>query len=235
MKHYDLLSAGYSFQLNGTSITIEVNLVDGKEYNIPESTPFQITLPEDPDFAKEEGIDVEILINGTSPLIEKIYGNLDLDGQESFCESVSAFACSCLRKVLPRDFKNLKDCEDEIRSLNQEITKAFSGLEETLKKSKQTKNDKSMQLSKLDLKKIGHTAYGDTGHEFPHDDTEYLNIICDIDIAHIEGVRLRNILSLFGDYEIIETKGWTWVKEKEGLPNDIQFVTNLPWKEFQKL
>lgn len=81
-----------------------------------------------------------------------------------------------------------------------------------------------MKLYKEDLHKIGNTAYYDESGRFC--------IICDSKTANIEEILLRNILELFGDYEIKETNDWI---EDGEFPDSIQFVTNLPWEEYMKI
>lgn len=81
-----------------------------------------------------------------------------------------------------------------------------------------------MKLYKSDLGKIGHTAYS------PDEYDNFLVVVCDGRTANIEEILLRNILLLWGDYEITDTF------ESEGVNEeccDVEFVTNLPWKEYQ--
>lgn len=89
-----------------------------------------------------------------------------------------------------------------------------------------------LKLYKTDLKKIGHTAYGREWWPINHDETEYLSIICEVRTANIEEILLRNILELFGDYEIVKTFD---VDGADGECFDVEFVTNLPWEEYLKL
>lgn len=79
-----------------------------------------------------------------------------------------------------------------------------------------------MKLYKSDLKKIGGTHYSKDGN---------LHILCDISTANIEEVLLRNILELFGDYEIKDAFDFEW----DNGDMNIEFVTNLPWDEYIKL
>ena len=88
-----------------------------------------------------------------------------------------------------------------------------------------------MNLYKSDLKKIGHTAYGMDWWPINHDETEFLTIICDGRTARVEEILLREILALFGDYKIVKTLDVEGVYEM----CDVEFVTNFPWEEYQKL
>lgn len=88
-----------------------------------------------------------------------------------------------------------------------------------------------MNLYKSDLKKIGHTAYGDEWWLVNHDETEFLTVICYGKTANIEEILLREILALFGDYKIVQ------ISEINGGDDmcDVQFITNFPWEEYKKL
>lgn len=134
MKQKGLLSAGYAFDINCSLFTIDVNVVEMEEVDFHQASPFKFTLPTDSDFAKEEGIDMEIFLNGDSPFIEQVYGNLDIEGQEYFCKTLSAFACL--------QFAGFKDQNGQIRDIegfkkicdkiNQDIGLIFCKLKDTL-------------------------------------------------------------------------------------------------------
>ena len=44
----------------------------------------------------------------------------------------------------------------------------------------------------------------------------------------------RDILKLFGDYEIVKSEDWGWDEEKDW-PSSVVITTNLPWEEISKL
>lgn len=81
-----------------------------------------------------------------------------------------------------------------------------------------------MVLYKEDLEDLGHTGY-------PNENGN-LVIVSDGTYLGIERIMLRNILLLFGDYEI--------VAEDEVMINDDgdcnwEFITNLPWSKYEEL
>jgi len=83
-----------------------------------------------------------------------------------------------------------------------------------------------MKLYKEDIKKIGNTAFHEDG---------LTNIICG-DTANIEEILLRNILELFGDYEILSSEDFIWDNEITGEEMyDIVFKTNLPWDIYMNI
>lgn len=78
-----------------------------------------------------------------------------------------------------------------------------------------------MELLKSDLQNIGHTAYKSKDG--------FLQILCNPQTANIEEILLRNILKLFGDYEITNVCDFIW---GSGL-TDIKFTTNLPFEFYE--
>ena len=84
----------------------------------------------------------------------------------------------------------------------------------------------NLDLIKEDLLRIGGTSYEKNG---------FLCIICNIETANIEEILLRNILKLFGEYEIIETNDFAWSEEDaENGESDIEMLTNMPIEVYNK-
>ena len=86
----------------------------------------------------------------------------------------------------------------------------------------------NIEVTKEDIKKIGHTCYNEDG---------FLEIMCDGDTYNIEYILLRSILKCFGDeYKIIKTEVFIW-KNEEGEEEvfDILYITNLPYELFEKI
>ena len=86
----------------------------------------------------------------------------------------------------------------------------------------------NIEVTKEDIKKIGHTCYNEGG---------FLAIVCDGDTSNIEEILLRSILKCFGDeYKIIKTEVFIW-KNEEGEEEvfDILYITNLPYELFEKI
>ena len=80
----------------------------------------------------------------------------------------------------------------------------------------------NLTVEKEDIKKIGHTTYGEGGNTA---------IICGIDTANIEEILLRNILKCFGnEYEIVSSEDYNGYGE-----DDILFLTNLPFETYMSL
>lgn len=84
---------------------------------------------------------------------------------------------------------------------------------------------KSIEVFKSDIKKIGNTVY--------ESDDNQTCIICDVKTSNIEGILLREILSLYG-YKITETRD-KFIGGDDMKVCDIEFVTDMPWDEFNKL
>jgi hypothetical protein len=88
-------------------------------------------------------------------------------------------------------------------------------------------NNTMIELEKRDILKIGTTIFqneGGTAFEFSVDDNSY----------GVQEIMLRNILKLFGDYEIVKSEDWGWDEEKDW-PSSVVITTNLPWEEISKL
>jgi hypothetical protein len=84
----------------------------------------------------------------------------------------------------------------------------------------------NLDLRKEDLERIGNTKSSQNG---------FLCIICNSETANIEEILLRNILKLFGEYEIIETNDFAWSEEDaENWKFDIEILTNMPIEVYNK-
>ena len=84
----------------------------------------------------------------------------------------------------------------------------------------------NLDLRKEDLNKIGNTKSSKNG---------FLCIICNSETANIEEILLRNILKLFGDYEILEINDFAWSEEDaDNLKFDIEMITNMPKEVYNK-
>jgi hypothetical protein len=84
----------------------------------------------------------------------------------------------------------------------------------------------NLDLRKEDLNKIGNTKSSKNG---------FLCIICNSETANIEEILLRNILKLFGEYEILETNDFAWSEEDaDNLKFDIEMITNMPKEVYNK-
>ncbi|MCK5617076.1 hypothetical protein KAR91_85225 [Candidatus Pacearchaeota archaeon] len=85
---------------------------------------------------------------------------------------------------------------------------------------------KAIEVKKRDIKNIGETAFGsEDGHAV---------FVCNLQIASIEEILLRNILSLYG-YKIINFGEMPCSCEECEDIAGIAFGTNMPWDEYQKL
>ena len=84
-----------------------------------------------------------------------------------------------------------------------------------------------IEVTKEDIKRIGHTCYNEGG---------YLAIMCDGDTSNIEEILLRSILKCFGDdYKVIKTEDFIWENDEGEVVYEILYVTNLPYELFEKI
>ena len=85
----------------------------------------------------------------------------------------------------------------------------------------------NIEVTKEDIKKIGHTCYNESG---------FLAIVCDGDTCNIEEILLRSILKCFGDdYKVIKTEDYIWENDEGEVVYEILYVTNLPYELFEKI
>lgn len=84
----------------------------------------------------------------------------------------------------------------------------------------------NLDLRKEDLNRIGNSKGEQNG---------FLCIICNSETANIEEILLRNILKLFGEYEIIEINDFAWSEEDaDNFKFDIEILTNMPIDVYNK-
>lgn len=84
----------------------------------------------------------------------------------------------------------------------------------------------TLDLEKKDLDRIGNTKFSQDG---------FLCIICNGETVNIELILLRNILKLFGDYEILEENDFAWSDEDaENFKFDHEIITNMPIEIYNK-
>lgn len=81
-----------------------------------------------------------------------------------------------------------------------------------------------------DIHKIG--SLGKCGCKIDDTDTEYTAFYCKVELANIEEILLRDILSLYG-CEIVETNDVP--RSSEPFDCDIEFKTNLPYDRYMNL
>lgn len=81
-----------------------------------------------------------------------------------------------------------------------------------------------------DIHKIG--SLGKCGCKIDDTDTEYTAFYCKVELANIEEILLRSILSLYG-CEIVETNDVP--RSSEPFDCDIEFKTNLPYERYMNL
>jgi hypothetical protein len=79
----------------------------------------------------------------------------------------------------------------------------------------------NLEVEKEDIKRIGHTIYGEDGKTA---------FICNGNSYNIEMILLRNILKCFGDYKIISEEDYDGYED-----NDILVITNLPYEMYMSL
>ena len=85
----------------------------------------------------------------------------------------------------------------------------------------------NIEVTKEDIKKIGHTCYNESG---------FLAIMCDGDTCNIEEILLRSILKCFSDdYKVIKTEDYIWEKDEGEVVCEILYITNLPYELFEKI
>ena len=85
----------------------------------------------------------------------------------------------------------------------------------------------NIEVTKEDIKRIGHTCYNEGGS---------LAIMCDGDTCNIEEILLRSILKCFGDdYKVIKTEDYIWEKDEGEVVCEILYITNLPYELFEKI
>ena len=79
-----------------------------------------------------------------------------------------------------------------------------------------------IEVTKEDIKRIGHTCYNEGG---------FLAIVCDGDTSNIEEILLRTILKCFGDeYKVIKAEDDIWENDEGEVVYEILYVTNLPYE-----
>jgi hypothetical protein len=84
----------------------------------------------------------------------------------------------------------------------------------------------NLDVIKEDLNRIGNTKSSQNG---------FLCIICNSETANIEEILLRNILKLYGEYEIIEINDFAWSEEyADNCKFDIEMLTNMPIELYNK-
>lgn len=71
-------------------------------------------------------------------------------------------------------------------------------------------------FEKEDIHRIGHTIYEENGNAV---------FLCNLYTANIEAIVLRNVLKLWGDYEITSEEDWFGA---EDMITDIKITTNIP-------
>ena len=85
----------------------------------------------------------------------------------------------------------------------------------------------NIEVTKEDIKKIGHTCYNEGG---------FLAIVSDGNTSNIEEILLRSILKCFGDeYKVVKAEDDMWETFKGEEVYDILFITNLPYEIFEKI
>ena len=85
----------------------------------------------------------------------------------------------------------------------------------------------NIEVTKEDIKKIGHTCYNESG---------FLAIVCDGDTCNIEEILLRSILKCFGDdYKVIKADDDIWENINGEEVYDILFITNLPYEIYDMI
>ena len=85
----------------------------------------------------------------------------------------------------------------------------------------------NIEVTKEDIKNIGHTCYNEGG---------FLAIVCDGDTSNIEDILLRSILKCFGDeYKVISREDDIWEDINGEVVYEILYVTNLPYELFEKI
>lgn len=85
----------------------------------------------------------------------------------------------------------------------------------------------NIEVTKADIKKIGHTCYNESG---------FLAIMCDGDTCNIEEILLRSILKCFGDdYKVVKAEDDIWEDSKGEEVYDILFIKNLPYEIYDMI
>ena len=79
----------------------------------------------------------------------------------------------------------------------------------------------NIEVKFTDIFDIGHTAFNENGK---------VAILCDVQVANIVKILLRNILSIKG-YTIVSVDDFVW----ENGAIDVQFTTDMDWKEYEEL
>jgi len=87
------------------------------------------------------------------------------------------------------------------------------------------KEVKNMTVTKEDLERIGNSKC--------NNEEGFLTILCG-ETANIEEIFLRNILELYG-YKITDKQDFWWGDVGDFDNVELEFTTNFPWKEYQKL
>lgn len=89
---------------------------------------------------------------------------------------------------------------------------------------------KTLTVCKADIGKIG----GTTCENFADENIAPggTSFFCDVNLANIEEILLRNILDLYG-YKIIESMDHGNFDDMENF--QIRYVTDMPWKEYMAL
>lgn len=89
---------------------------------------------------------------------------------------------------------------------------------------------KQLSVYKTDIKKIGGTACENFDDE--NISPGGTSIFCDVRLANIEEILLREILDLYG-YKIVESMDHGDWDDMENF--QIRYVTDMPWKEYMAL
>ena len=85
----------------------------------------------------------------------------------------------------------------------------------------------NIEVTKKDIKKIGHTCYNEGG---------FLAIVSDGNTSNIEEILLRSILKCFGDeYKVIKAEDYIWESINGEEVYDILFITNLPYEIYDMI
>lgn len=82
----------------------------------------------------------------------------------------------------------------------------------------------NIEVTKDDIKKIGHTCYNEGG---------FLAIVCNGDTSNIEEILLRSILKCYGENYTVTNVLEHICKDDEDLIDGYTLVTNLPFEMFE--
>ncbi len=97
-------------------------------------------------------------------------------------------------------------------------------------KEKNSVESKHLSVYKSDIKNIGGTMC----ENFDDEDISPggTSFFCDVNLANIEEILLREILDLYG-YKIMESMDHGSLDDIENM--QIRYVTNMPWEEYMAL